>query len=131
MHNCVVVQTNKIEKDRYQTRLGKLLGIFEQDNFVDSEMTKYYHHLVDDENIRRITDILHYCASDANERKKIEAEIEAWETYQELSESTEKTICKKLNGRRKNLPKRMLLLLVNVLKKKHCLQNLLVSKPWD
>jgi hypothetical protein len=96
MHNCVVVQTRKIEKERYKTDLDKLLSVFIQDNFVDSEMTKYYHYLIDDENMRRITDILHYCASDAKERSKIEAEIEAWETYQELLESSEKDNLQKI-----------------------------------
>jgi hypothetical protein len=96
MHNCVVVQTRKIEKDLYKTPLDKLLSIFEQDNFVDGEVTKSYHYLIDDENIRRIVDILHYCASDVNERKKVEAEIEAWETYQELLESSVKDNLQKI-----------------------------------
>ncbi|MDR1594959.1 MAG: hypothetical protein LBS43_10840, partial [Prevotellaceae bacterium] len=90
MHNCVVVQTRKIKKERYRTDMDKLLSVFIQDNFVSDEMTKYYPYLIENENIRRITDILHYCASDAKEREKIEAEIEAWETYQELLESYEK-----------------------------------------
>ncbi|MDR1155351.1 MAG: hypothetical protein LBL04_11645 [Bacteroidales bacterium] len=96
MHNCVVVQTRKIEKERYTTDLDKLLSVFIQDSFVDSKMTKYYHYPVEDKNIRRITDILHYCASDAKERARIEAEIEAWETYQELLESSEKDNLQKI-----------------------------------
>jgi hypothetical protein len=90
MHDCVVVQTRKIEKELYLTNLDKLLSVFEQDYFVDEKTTKYYHHSIDDDNIRQIIDILHYCASDVNERKRIEAEHEAWETYQELLESAEK-----------------------------------------
>jgi hypothetical protein len=39
---------------------------------------------------------LHYCASDEKERKRINAEIEAWETYQELLESSEKDYVKKI-----------------------------------
>jgi hypothetical protein len=89
-HDCVVVQARKIEKERYTTSLDKLLSVFIQDDFVDSKMTKYYPYLIEDKNIRRITDILHYCASDTKERKRIDAEIEAWETYQELLESSEK-----------------------------------------
>jgi hypothetical protein len=103
MHNCVVVQAGKIEKDRYITPLDKLLSVFEQDDFIDagSEITKYFRHPIDDENIRRIIDILHYCASDADERKKIEAEHEAWETYQELLESYEKDNMEKLDKQSK------------------------------
>ncbi|MDR1340036.1 MAG: hypothetical protein LBK58_08305 [Prevotellaceae bacterium] len=89
-HDCVVVQTRKIEKERYTTDLDKLLSVFIQDDFVDSKMTKYYNYPVEDKNIRRITDTLHYCASDAKERARIEAEIEAWEQFQELLESSEK-----------------------------------------
>jgi hypothetical protein len=103
MHNCVVVQAGKIEKDRYITPLDKLLSVFEQNYFIDagSEITKYFRHPIDDENIRRIIDILHYCASDADERKKIEAEHEAWETYQELLESYEKDNMEKLEKQSK------------------------------
>ncbi|MDR2691305.1 MAG: hypothetical protein LBB73_03270 [Dysgonamonadaceae bacterium] len=90
MHDCVVVQARKIEKERYATNLDKLLSVFIQDDFVDDEKTKYYPYFIEDENIRRITDILHYCASDTKERTRIKAEIEAWETYQELLESSEK-----------------------------------------
>ena len=96
MHDCVVVQARKIEKERYTTNLDKLLSVFIQDDFVDDEKTKYYHYNIEDENIRRITDILHYCASDARERKRIKAEIEAWETYQELLESSEKDNLQKI-----------------------------------
>jgi hypothetical protein len=90
MHDCVVVQTTKIEKELYSTDLDKLLSVFEQDYFFDDEMTKDYPHSIDDDNIRQITDILHYCASNIDERKRIEVEHEAWETYQELLESAEK-----------------------------------------
>jgi hypothetical protein len=103
MHNCVVVQAGKIEKDRYITPLDKLLSVFEQNYFIDagSEITKDFRHPIDDENIRRIIDILHYCASDVDERKKIEAENEIWETYQELFESYEKANLEKLDKQSK------------------------------
>jgi hypothetical protein len=90
MYDCVVVQTRKIEKERYTTNLDKLLSVFILDNFVDDERTKYYQYLIDDENIRRITDILQYCASDPKDRNMIKGEIEAWEQFQELLESSEK-----------------------------------------
>ena len=89
MHNCVVVQAGRIKKGRYSKALDKLLSVFEQDYFVDGEITKDYAYSIDDENIRRIINVLHFCASDVEERKKIEAEQEAWDTYRELLESAE------------------------------------------
>jgi hypothetical protein len=89
MHNCVAVQASRIKKGRYSKPLDKLLSVFEQDYFVDGQITKDYPYPIDDEDIRRIIDILHFCASDIEERKKIEAEQEAWDTYQELLESVE------------------------------------------
>ncbi|MDR3198632.1 MAG: hypothetical protein LBU34_12265, partial [Planctomycetaceae bacterium] len=81
-HDCVMVQTPKIESNRYQTKLDKLLSVFEQKHFIGTdEIYKDYKHVIDDENIRRIIDILHYCASDMDERKQIEAEHEAWRVY--------------------------------------------------
>ncbi|MDR0713523.1 MAG: hypothetical protein LBF89_04595 [Bacteroidales bacterium] len=103
MHDCVVVQARRIEKDLYATHLDKLLSVFEQEYFFEEEMTKDYRHLIDDENIRRMTDILHYCASDIDERKRIEAEHEAWETYQELLESTEKDNLQKIERQMKEI----------------------------
>jgi hypothetical protein len=84
-HDSVVVQTGRIESGRYRTELDKLLSVFEQDHFVgDSGIYKDYKHRVDSENIRRITDILHCCASSAEERQQIEAEHEAWRVYYAL-----------------------------------------------
>jgi predicted DNA binding protein len=84
-HDSVVVQTPKIESDRYQTKLDKLLSVFEQKYFIDEkEIYKDYKHVIDNENIRRIIDILHYCASEVEERKLIEAEHEAWRVYYAL-----------------------------------------------
>jgi hypothetical protein len=84
-HDCVIVQTPRIESDRYQTKLDKLLSVFEQKHFIDTkEIYKDYKYTIDDDNIRRIIDILHYCASELEERKQIEAEHEAWRVYYAL-----------------------------------------------
>jgi DNA repair exonuclease SbcCD ATPase subunit len=82
-HDCVVVQTARIESDHYETKLDKLLSVFEQKYFVEDNKKTYkdYKHVIDDENIRQIISILHYCASDIEERKRIEAEHEAWRVY--------------------------------------------------
>jgi hypothetical protein len=81
-HDCIVVQTLRVDSDRYATNLDKLLSVFEQKHFVYKEIDKDYPYKIDNDNIRRIIDILHYCASDAAERQKIEYEAEAWRVYE-------------------------------------------------
>jgi transcriptional regulator of heat shock response len=72
---------------------------FEQKYFIDSpKIYKDYKHVFDcDKNIRRIIDILHYCANEVEERKQIEAEHEAWRVYyallkNELEKMNEQTL---------------------------------------
>ena len=112
-HDCYVVQVERIT-GRYQTRLDKLLSVFEQTNFIDDlKITKEFHHDTDIEEVKMITDILHYSCTDPTEKKKIETEQEAWRTVyamtadvreeaeqlaQELSESK-----KELNETKKEL----------------------------
>ncbi|MDR1864972.1 MAG: hypothetical protein LBR08_05300, partial [Bacteroidales bacterium] len=84
-HDSVVVQALRIESGRYGTKLDRLLSVFEQNHFItDSEMYKDYDLNTDDADIRRITSILHYCATDAEERRRIEAEDEAWRSYRDV-----------------------------------------------
>ena len=79
-HDCYVVQVERIT-GRYQTRLDKLLSVFEQTNFVDDlKITKEFYHDTDIEEVKMITDILHYSCTDPIEKKKIETEQEAWRT---------------------------------------------------
>jgi len=79
-HDCFIVQVDRIT-DRYQTRLDKLLSIFEQTNFIDdAKITKEFKHETDLEEVKIITDILHYTGTDPVEKKKIEIEQEAWRT---------------------------------------------------
>jgi hypothetical protein len=68
------VQTLRI-KPKYNTRLEKLLTIFEQANFVGtSSTTKFYEPEVDDPELREITIILQYIAGDRKIREKLEKE---------------------------------------------------------
>ncbi len=86
VHDSFIVQVNRIT-DRYQTRLDKLLSVFEQTNFVDDKkITKEFTHATDIEEVGLITDILHYSGTDPGERKKIETEQEAWRTVEALTE---------------------------------------------
>jgi hypothetical protein len=90
-HDCFVVQVARIT-DRYQTRLDKLLSVFEQRNFIDDkEITKNYNYHLDLEEIKTITEILHYVGTDPEERKQIEIEQEARRTIDAmLAESQQK-----------------------------------------
>ncbi len=79
-HDSFVVQVKRIT-DRYQTRLDKLLSVFAQQHFVDDkEIIKEFKHDSDLEEIRTMTDILHYVGTDPKEKKEIETEQEAWRT---------------------------------------------------
>ena len=85
-HDSFVVQMNRIT-NRYQTRLDKLLSVFEQTNFVDDKkIIKEFNHQTDIEEIELITEILHYSGTNPEERKKIETEQEAWRTVDAMSE---------------------------------------------
>ncbi|MFN0047897.1 MAG: hypothetical protein ACKVOU_02100 [Cytophagales bacterium] len=105
-HDSYIVQVERIT-DRYQTRLDKLLSIFEQTNFVDEKkIIKEFNHEVDIEEIKIATDILHHSGTNTEEKKKIETEQEAWRTVDALTgglrEKTEK-ILKELEESRKEL----------------------------
>ncbi len=85
-HDCYIVQVERIT-NTYQTRLDKLLSVFEQTNFIDnSKITKEFNHDTDIEEVKIITDILHYSGTDPIEKKKIETEQEAWRTVDALTE---------------------------------------------
>jgi hypothetical protein len=102
-HDCFVVQVERIT-DRYQTRLDKLLSVFEQRNFTDDkEITKDFKHNPDTEELKTITDILHYVGTDPQERKQIEIEQEAWRTVNAMFEEKERKYQKELEEKSKAL----------------------------
>jgi len=102
-HDCFVVQVERIT-DRYQTRLDKLLSIFEQRNFTDDkEITKDFTHNPDIDELKTMTDILHYVGTDPQERKQIETEQEAWRTVNAMFEEKERKYQKELEVQRKAL----------------------------
>ena len=102
-HDSFVVQVERIT-DRYQTRLDKLLSVFEQKNFVDSsETTKDFLHTPDSEELRTLTDILHYVGTDPKERKQIEIEKEAWRTVNAMFAEKEQRLLKSLGEKEKAL----------------------------
>ena len=79
-HDSYIVQVERIT-DRYQTRLDKLLSVFEQTNFADTtKLTKEFLHNVDIEELKIATDILHHAGTNPAEKKRLEDEQEAWRT---------------------------------------------------
>lgn len=86
-HDSYVVQIDRIT-GRYQTRLDKLLSVFEQTNFVEnSKIIKEFNHETDVEEMRIMTDILHHSGTNPSEKKKIENEQEAIRTINAFFET--------------------------------------------
>lgn len=83
-HDCYVVQLSKIQ-GKVQTKLEKLLSVFEQNYFVENNTIKEYNYLIDNDDIKRMVDKLHYVGTEPSEKKKIEDEKEAWRTFDALT----------------------------------------------
>lgn len=84
-HDSYIVQVERIT-DRYQTKLDKLLSIFEQTNFIDDKkIIKEFTHEIDFEDMKVTTDILHHSGTNPDEKKKIEIEQEAWRTVDAMT----------------------------------------------
>jgi molybdopterin converting factor small subunit len=99
-HDSYIVQVERIT-DRYQTRLDKLLSVFEQSNFSDDKkITKEYNHNPDIEEVNIITGILHHSGTNYEEKKKIENEQEAWRTINAMFSDKEKKFLKALEKNR-------------------------------
>lgn len=89
-HDSYVVQVKRIN-GKYQTKLDKLLSIFEQNNFIgDSEIIKEYLYDTNDKDIKEMTDILHHAGTDPKTREEIEIEREAHRTINEMIRASEK-----------------------------------------
>ncbi len=102
-HDSFIIQVERI-LDKYQTKLDKLLSIFEQKNFVDDrKIVKEFKHEIDNEDIKLATDILHHTGTDPEERRKIETEQEAWRTINAMFEDREKQLLQALEQKNKAL----------------------------
>jgi hypothetical protein len=100
-HDCYVVQVDRIT-DRYQTRLDKLLSIFEQRHFTDdTKIVKEYRHQPDNEEVKLATELLHFAGTNPAERKKIEVEQEAWRTINAMFEDREQELLKTIDNQAK------------------------------
>jgi hypothetical protein len=102
-HDSFIVQVDRIT-NRYQTRLDKLLSVFEQNNFADDKkITKQFSHPTDTEDVKILTDILHHSGTNPEERKLIEIEQEAWRTVNAMFEEKENELLKKIDEKDKAL----------------------------
>lgn len=100
-HDSFIVQVDRIT-NRYQTSLDKLLSVFEQNNFIDDKkITKQFNHPTDNEDVKILTEILHYSGTNPEERKRIETEQEAWRTVNAMFEEKEKELLKRLEEKDK------------------------------
>ncbi|MBS1777277.1 MAG: Rpn family recombination-promoting nuclease/putative transposase [Bacteroidetes bacterium] len=102
-HDSYIVQVDRIT-NRFQTRLDKLLSVFEQSNFIDDrKIIKQFPHPTDTEDVKILTDILHHSGSDPDERKRIEDEQEAWRTINAMFGYKEEAFLKALQEKDKIL----------------------------
>ena len=102
-HDSYVVQVERIT-NKYQTKLDKLLSLFEQTNFVDDrKIVKEFTHEIDNEDIKLTTDILHFSGTNTEERKKIETEQEAWRSVNAMFEDKEKEFIKTIEEMQKEI----------------------------
>ena len=105
-HDSYVVQVERIS-GRYQTRLDKLLSVFEQRYFTgDEKTTKNFPYPADIEEVKLLTDILHYSGTDPEERKQIEIEAEAWRSVNALFENKERELLEKLQAKEEEVKKK-------------------------
>ena len=81
-HDCYVVQLGRI-KSKFQTKLDKLLSVFEQNYFFDeNKILKEYKHEADNPSLALMINKLHYMGTEPLEKKKIEDEEEAHRVFE-------------------------------------------------
>ncbi|GHV15490.1 hypothetical protein AGMMS49938_13850 [Fibrobacterales bacterium] len=87
-HDSFVVQVpliSNIPKQKVRTRLGELLGVFEQTGFTEKEKEiKDFKQPIVSEEIKDIVNILHYVGTDPAERKELDEEA-YYRRYYEFS----------------------------------------------
>jgi len=102
-HDSIIIQVERIT-DRYQTRLDKMLSVFEQSNFYDdSRVIKKFIHKTDIEEVEIMTNILHFSGIDPDELRMIDTEKEAWRSITVAFEKERKEYKKALTEKDKAL----------------------------
>jgi hypothetical protein len=98
-HRAYFVQTTRIKLSR-NTKLDKLLSIFEQANFIgDNKTTKDYPLEVDDPDVKEVIDVLRYVAADPQARKELEKE----QYYQEAMDDMFGDVNREIAGYKRQL----------------------------
>ncbi|MDR1864904.1 MAG: hypothetical protein LBR08_04960 [Bacteroidales bacterium] len=98
-HDSFIVQIPRIG-GKTRTKLERLLSLFEQDNFVDTQqIIKTYHHPVSDEMVGEMLAILEYTGADPVQRKIIESEQELLRVLDVMSRKQEYELKKQLMDR--------------------------------
>jgi predicted RNase H-like nuclease (RuvC/YqgF family) len=73
-HRAYFIQTLQI-KQSFNTRLEKLLSVFEQKNFIgDDKTTKSFSFEADDTEIKEVLNVLQYVAADEKTREELDRE---------------------------------------------------------
>ena len=90
-HDSYYIQVNRIS-GKSGTRLERLLNIFEQRYFKESRILKDYPYPIeDDAELEKIINTLRWAGSDAEVRRQLDLEAEAWQALNEvIEESLEK-----------------------------------------
>ena len=102
-HDSYVVQVERIT-GKAQTKLEKLLSIFEQAHFVDENgILKDYPLNPEEEEVKLMLDILHHTGADPETRRKIETEQEAWRSINAMFGGKERALWDKLNKKEEEL----------------------------
>ena len=95
-HDSHIVQLGRIT-GKMQTRVEKVLSVFEQRYFIDDEtkISKKYPHKTDDKIVNLMLEILEHACSDSEQRKKIETEWLSYEILNSMVLDSKKTIAAK------------------------------------
>ncbi|MFT5915906.1 MAG: hypothetical protein ACI81T_002409 [Bacteroidia bacterium] len=104
-HDSYVVQVERIGK-KHQTKLEKLLALFEQAHFIDENgILKDYPHEAEGDELKTMVDILHHTGSDPETRKKIETEKKAWRSINAMYGRRERELIEELDEKELALEK--------------------------
>ena len=105
-HDSYVVQVERIG-GKHQTRLEKLLTLFEQAHFIDENgILKDYPYELEEEELKLMVDILHHTGTDPDTRKEIETEQEAWRSVNAMFEKCERELMEALEKEQEERAKR-------------------------
>jgi predicted transposase/invertase (TIGR01784 family) len=82
-HDSYIIQAQRININKEpRTRLENILSVFEQKNFVgDKDETIDYTYPINDNVVKKMTDVLHYIGTDPKERKVLEEEA-YWQRHE-------------------------------------------------